>query len=107
MGAAASHATAQPHTSVAANGSQHEQVVSKVLVDALHGGESHGPSIDQLVNNLPGQGAAHDTLQALASHAESAVPFGHMGFGAPFGGPHLMLSMEMVMHQDAPPPAHG
>jgi hypothetical protein len=44
-------------------------------------------------------------LQVLASHADAAVSFGHMGFGGAFGGGHEMLSMEMAMHAAAP--AHG
>jgi len=105
---AAAHGVAQPQTSVAGQAPQHEQVVSKVLADALHGGEGHGPNIDALVNGQSSHGPAHDHVEAFASHAGSAVPFGHMGFAAAFGGAHLMLSNDMLMmHQDAAPPAHG
>jgi hypothetical protein len=105
---AAAHGVAQPQTSVAGQTAQHDQVVSKVLVDALHGGDGHGPNIDALINGVSSQGSAHDALQAFASHAGSAVPFGHMGFAQAFGGPHLMLTSEALMvHQDAAPPAHG
>jgi hypothetical protein len=93
---AAAHGTAQPQTSVAGTSSQHNEVVGKVLADSLHGGGQHGPSIDALVNSLPGHGAAHDGLQAVASHAAGA-----------FGGAHLMLSQEMMVHPDNVAPAHG
>jgi hypothetical protein len=94
------------NASVAGESAQHNQVVGKVLVDALHGGEGHGANIDALINSLPGHsGAAPDALQVLASHADAAVSFGHMGFGGAFGGGHEMLSMEMAMHAAAP--AHG
>jgi hypothetical protein len=94
------------NASVAGESAQHNQVVGKVLADALHGGEGHGANIDALINGLPGHsGAAPDALQVLASHADAAVSFGHMGFGGAFGGGHEMLSMEMAMHAAAP--AHG
>jgi hypothetical protein len=96
----------QQHGSVGTETPEHNQVVSKVLVDALEGGHAHGPSVDTLINGLPGQGAAHDALQALAEHAGGAVPFGHTAFMTPFGAPHGMLSVEMVLQQHAPP-AHG
>jgi hypothetical protein len=97
----------QPHTSVAGN-AQHDQVVGKVLADALHGGAAHSPTIDALVNSLPGHaGGGNAALQALASHGGAAVSIEHMAMAGPFGGPHSMLSVDMVMHQDAPPPAHG
>jgi hypothetical protein len=92
--------------SIAAEVAQHNQVVGKVLADSLNGGEGHGPSIDTLINGLPGHtGAMPDALQTLASHADAAVSFGHMGFGGAFGTDHVMLSMEMAMHDAAP--AHG
>jgi hypothetical protein len=102
IGAAAHDANA----SVAVEIAQHNQVVGKVLADSLNGGDGHGPNIDALINGLPGHtGAPLDALQALASHADAAVSFGHMGFGSAFGSDHVMLSMEMAMHDAAP--AHG
>jgi VCBS repeat-containing protein len=95
-----------PDGSVAGANAQHNQVVGKVLADALHGGDGHGANIDALINGLPGHnGAAPDALQALASHGDAAVSFGHTGFGGAFGGGHAMLSMEMALHDAAP--AHG
>jgi hypothetical protein len=106
LAAVSSGGPEQPASAVAGELAQHDQVVGKILADALHGGASHGPNIDALINGLPGHdGAATDALQALASHADGAVSFGHMGFGAAFGGGHAMLSMEMVMHDAAA--AHG
>jgi hypothetical protein len=94
------------NASIAIETAQHNQVVGKVLVDALHGGDGHGQDIGALINGLPGhQGAATDALQTLATHADAAVSFGHMGFGSAFGTDHVMLSMEMAMHDAAP--AHG
>jgi hypothetical protein len=97
----------QPRASVAADGAQHNQVVSKVLADALHGGEGHGPSIDTLLHgHAPNVNhAAHDVIEALASHAGSAVPFSNTSLAAAFHGTHGMFSMGMA-HHDAPP-AHG
>jgi hypothetical protein len=95
-----------PDGSVAGANAQHNQVVGNVLADALHGGDGHGANIDALINGLPGHnGAAPDALQALASHGDAAVSFGHTGFGGAFGGGHAMLSMEMALHDAAP--AHG
>jgi hypothetical protein len=83
----------------------HDQVVSKVLADSLNGGEGHGPNIDAMLASLPGHGQAPDALEALASHGAAAVPFGHMGMAAGFGGMHSMLSLEIMHHAAAP--AHG
>jgi hypothetical protein len=106
--AAAAHGSPQPANSVAGNTAQHEAVVGKVLVDALHGGQAQGPNVDALLHSLPVHAAgANGALQALATHAGSFVSIEHMAMATPFGGPHSMLSVDMVMHQDAPPPAHG
>jgi hypothetical protein len=106
LAASPSASTVQPASSLAGELPQHNEVVGKVLADALHSGEGHGPNIDALINGLPGHnGAVPDALQTLASHGDVAVSFGHMGFGAGFGGGHIMLSMEMAMHDAAP--AHG
>jgi hypothetical protein len=99
------HSGAEPQT-VAADGAQHEQVVGKVLVDALHGGDSHAASVDTLLNGLPGHSGPHDSLEALASHGLAAVSFGHTGYGTPYGHAHAMLTVEMAMHAHAAP-AHG
>ncbi|HEV8407196.1 MAG TPA: hypothetical protein VGQ34_04605, partial [Sphingomicrobium sp.] len=88
-----------------AQGADH-QVVSQVLTDALHGGEGHhGPSIDTLLNG-PASHATHDVIEALASHAGSAVSFGHMGLAGGFHGTHNMFSMNGMAHHDAAP-HHG
>ena len=101
-----SDAGAQAQGSVAGESAQHNQVVGKVLADALHGGEGHGPNIDAMLHAMHGNAPAHDVIEAFASHSGSAVPFGHTGFGMAFAGPHGMLGVEM-MHSDAAPPAHG
>jgi hypothetical protein len=103
--AAAAHAPAQPQTSVAPD-AQHNQVVSKVLADALHGGEGHGPNIDHLVESLSGHhGGGSSAIAALASHGGAHVSMGDMGFQMAFGSPHA-IPMEEAMHVAAPP-AHG
>jgi hypothetical protein len=84
---------------------QHNEIVSNVLVDALNGGEGHGPNIEALVSQISGHGGSNPALEALASQAAAAASFGHMGFAGTFGGVHV-LGMEM-MHQDAAPAAHG
>ena len=106
LAAAGSHGVAPPQNSVAGGAPQHDQVVSKVLVDALHGGGS-APNIDTLLNGVSSHGTAQDALQALASHGASAVSFGHMAFADAFGGAHGMLSQTMMVHPDAVAPVHG
>ncbi len=93
--------------SVEDHGGQHNQVVAKVLADALHGG-GHGHSIDHLLDAAHGShGHANPVLEALATHGGGAVPFGHMSFAASFPGGHGVHMMDaMVVHQDAPP-THG
>jgi hypothetical protein len=93
----------QPQTSVA--GVEHNQVVSQVLADALHGGQGHGPSIDTLLSG-PASHATHDVIEALASHAGSAVSFGNSGLAGAFHGSHNMFSMNGMAHHDAAP-HHG
>ena len=102
LAAAASHGVAQADNSVAGNTPQHEQVVSKVLVDALHGGGG-GVNIDGLLNNVSSHAAAQDALQALASHGAGVVSFGHTAFADAFGSAHGM----QMMHPDIAPPVHG
>jgi hypothetical protein len=96
----------QPHTPVA--GVDHSQFVSQVLADALHGGEGHGPNIDMLLNTHSGNfnHATHDVIEALASHAGSAVPFSNSGLAGAFHGSHNMFSMNGMAHHDAAP-HHG
>jgi hypothetical protein len=105
LAALTGHGTADQHTSVAGDNVQHNEVVGKVLADALHGGESHGPSIDALVHALPTHAnGGNAALEALATHGGAAVSTGHMAFAGAFGFAHGMASMEQ--HPDAPP-AHG
>jgi len=105
LAALTGHGTAEQHTSVAGDHVQHNEVVAKVLADALHGGDGHGPSIDALVHALPAHGnGGNAALEALASHGAAAVSMGHMAFAGAFGFGHGMASMEQ--HPDAPP-AHG
>jgi VCBS repeat-containing protein len=105
--ATAANGAPQPQTSVAGQ-PEHNEVVAKALADALHGGAGHGPSIDSLLHSLPGHvGPAGGALATMASHVPTLVSIEHMAMGMSFGGFHPMLSVEMVMHQDAPPPAHG
>jgi hypothetical protein len=94
---------AQPQNSVA--GVDHSQAVSQVLADALHGGEGHGPSIDGLLSG-PTSHVTHDVIEALASHAGSAVPFSNSSVLAAFHGTHNMFSMNGMAHHDAAP-HHG
>jgi hypothetical protein len=77
------------------------------LADALHGGDTHGPNIDQLVESLPTKGGAGHSLETLANHDHGHVPNGHSavfaGFTNAHGGPILD---HIMVHQDAAP-AHG
>jgi hypothetical protein len=111
MPGAALLAAAHAHGGVAGQSpsvdAQHNEVVGKVLADALHGG-GNGPNVEALLNSLPqtadhGQAAA----DALASHAAGAVPNGDIGAFAGFtgmGGLHMMH--QMAVHADAVP-AHA
>ncbi|MEA3066099.1 MAG: large repetitive protein, partial [Sphingomonadales bacterium] len=95
-------------TSVAGNQPQHNEVVGKVLADALQGGDGHAPNIEALVQSigLHGPLGSH-ALEALASHGMEAVSNGHMAMFAGFAGGHGGLMMDpMIVHQDAAP-AHG
>jgi hypothetical protein len=87
-------------------GAQHNQVVAQVLADALHGGGTHGATLDALINALPSHGGgANDALAALATQSGGAVSFGDMGAFAGFSAAHMGLSMEhaAMVHQDAAP----
>jgi hypothetical protein len=88
-----------PDAASGTGGTEHNQVVSKVVADALNGGDTHGPSIDGLLNTLPGHGGAHDALEALAAQGAAMAFHG-------VAAPHALLSVEMAMQQHAPP-AHG
>lgn len=100
------------HSGGKAEGQQHNEVVGKVLADALHGGGGEGPNVESLINSLPGHGGGQGdhgnaALEALASHGAAAVPNGDTGVFAGFSGGHGMHMMEqMTMHQDAAP-AHA
>jgi hypothetical protein len=97
----------QPLNSVVA--AQHDEVVGKVLADALHGGSGSGPNVDALINTLPdhlGTGG-NATLDGFASGGSGTVPFTHIPGAGAFAGAHSMLPVEMVMHPDAAPHAHG
>jgi len=82
----------------AGDGAAHNQVIGQVLADALHGG-GNGPTIDSVLNALPGQADAQAALQALASHGG--------GDNSVFGSfvqanPHFSME-QMVVHADAAP----
>ena len=85
---------------------QHNEVVGKVLADALHGGGGETSNIETLINSLPEQdgGQGNAALDALASHGAAAVPNGDISILAGFSAGHGMHMMEM--HQDAAP-AHA
>jgi hypothetical protein len=86
---------------------QHNEVVGKVLADALHGGGGESSNVETLINSLGhdgsgGQGNA--ALEALASHGGADVSNGDIGIFASFSSGQGMHMMEM--HQDAAP-AHA
>jgi hypothetical protein len=109
LAAAMTHSgSVQPLNSVVA--AQHDEVVGKVLADALHGGGGSGPNLDALIDSLPNHAGAGGNagLESFASLASGAVPITHIPGAGAFGGLHTMLSVEMVMHADAhPAAAHG
>ncbi|MEO8547483.1 MAG: VCBS domain-containing protein, partial [Sphingomicrobium sp.] len=82
---------------------QSNEVVSKVLADALHGG-GDGHDLDALLNALSGHdgSAANPALDALSSHASAAAAaWGAADFGG-FGGQALAFHEAiMVVHPDA------
>jgi hypothetical protein len=90
------------HGAGAVSGAQHNQVVSQVLADALHGGGG-APAIENALNSLPGGHlGSGDALAALASHNTAGVPFGDSGVLAGFTGGHGAFTMEAAMvHVDA------
>jgi hypothetical protein len=98
------------HSGNSVAGAQHDEVVGKVLADALHGGEGHGPNVDMLLSAMSTHGAGaggNAGLEALASQAAGGVSFMHMGGAGGSGGFHMPLMVEMVTHADVAPPAHG
>ncbi len=105
--AAAANAAA-PQGSVAGNAPQHNEVVAKVVADALHGGHAHGPDIEAMVHAIGSHGpAGSHAAEALASHGMTAVSNGHMAMFGGFAGAHGGLMMDpMIVHQDAAP-SHG
>jgi hypothetical protein len=109
LAAALTHTgSAQPLNSVA--GAQHDEVVGKVLADALHGGAAQGPNVDALLNAMSHAPAAGGNLglETFASAGSASVPFTHIPGAGAFGGFHSALTVEMVMHADAHPvAAHG
>ncbi|HKX92808.1 MAG TPA: DUF5801 repeats-in-toxin domain-containing protein [Sphingomicrobium sp.] len=83
-------------------GAQHNQVVSQVLADALHGGNVG--SIESMLSALPSQGGGHSVLEALASHGGAGVSNGDSSVLAGFAAAHAGLSIEsMMVHFDAAP----
>jgi hypothetical protein len=86
---------------------QHNEIVGKVVADALHGGDGNAPNIEAMVEAIGANGpAAIHALEALASHGMEAVPNGHMADFAGFAGGHGGLMMDpMIVHQDAAPAA--
>jgi VCBS repeat-containing protein len=108
LAAALTHTgSAQPLNSVV--GAQHDEVVGKVLADALHGGSAQGPNVDALLNAMSHAPAPGGNLglETFASVGSGSVPFTHIPGAGAFGGFHSALTVEMVMHADAHPAAHG
>jgi hypothetical protein len=101
-------AAAEAPQALVADNQQHNEIVGKVLADALHGGGGPAPDIEGLVHAIGAHGrAGNQALEALASHGMEAVPNGHMASFAGFAGGHGCLMMDpMIVHQDAAP-AHG
>ncbi|MFL6780274.1 MAG: calcium-binding protein, partial [Sphingomicrobium sp.] len=88
------------------SGAQHNQVVSQVLADALHGGGG-APAIEHALASLPGHGGMGSglALDVLASHNAASVPFGDSSAFASFSAAHSAISMEALMvHVDAVQP---
>jgi hypothetical protein len=88
------------------SGAQHNQVVSQVLADALHGGGG-APAIEHALASLPGHGGMGSglALDVLASHNAAGVPFGDSSAFAGFSAAHSAISMEaMMVHVDAVQP---
>ncbi|HET9811473.1 MAG TPA: hypothetical protein VFP53_07225, partial [Sphingomicrobium sp.] len=90
---------------------QHNEVVGKVLAESLAGGGGHQAAIDSALSNLPGHGGHGGPiagLEPLASPDSGTVPAWHGHGLAAVTAVNAVLSMETLMlHHDAPPPAHG
>jgi hypothetical protein len=88
-------------------GVQHNAIVGRVLDDALNGG-GDGPSLDAVLNALPGGGdQGGNGLEALTSPGQDVVSNGDTADFAGFTAAFTMPTMdEMAVHQDAAP-AHG
>jgi hypothetical protein len=89
----------------APEGVQHNAIVSQVLADALHGGDTHAVAIDALLSALPGSGTSPGNMpsDALANHF--AAPLGHLDFGAHgLFGADSAVSVTLA-HPDAIAPA--
>ena len=77
--------------------SQHEQLVSEVLLEALHGGEAGSPIVDALIAALP-----VSATEAVIEHAAWAAD----GWQLASASPHPILALEaMAVHPDALPAA--
>jgi large repetitive protein len=86
---------------------QHNQVVGKVLADALAGGGNES-DIDAALSQLQGQSEPGAALAQLASPDAADVPAWHSAGMAAFNFSGSVFSMETVMlHQDAAPTAQG
>jgi hypothetical protein len=92
-----------PAPSPANSGAAHVEghVVGQVLADALHGGGGHSANLDAIINSLPTHGSHGGALEALASHGDAAVSFGHTGVFAGFSPNAMPVMEQFVMHQDA------
>ena len=86
-------------------GSQHGGSVERVLAEAL-GGAGHAPTIDALLQSLPGQAFGNAGLDALATHGGGNVPTWDMGATGGFNpGADMMIRMDVAMlHHDAVQP---
>jgi T1SS-143 domain-containing protein len=92
-------------TMAALDGAKHSGTVEKILADALSGGD--GPSIDALLNALPGPEVGGIAgLDGSASGIPAAVPTWDMGATGGFTIPSidLITSEAMVLHHDAVQP---
>ena len=84
---------------------QSDQAVSKVLADALAGGEGQA-TIDAALSQIPGGDGAIAGLEQLATPDGGAVPTWHSADTSGFTAANGMLSMEALMlHHDAAPTA--
>ena len=83
---------------------QSNEIVSKILVNALSGGKD-GPDLDALINTLKGHGSGGNdsALPALASHAAAFMPgVGVNDFGDFMVHQFATHGEAMALHPDAP-----